>query len=75
LISGDEKEGITTKETTEEVVEVNAEGETEALDEVEYTSEEAVDDLENSVDGVIDLLEELGLQVSAGLEQGEGYIQ
>jgi hypothetical protein len=43
---------------------VDTEGKAETLDEVEDTGEEAVDNLEDSVNGVVNLLEELGLDVS-----------
>jgi hypothetical protein len=65
MLTSLKKKGLTTKETTEEVVELDAKGEAETLDEVEDTDEEAVDNLEDSVDGVVNLLEELGLDISS----------
>jgi hypothetical protein len=66
----------TTKETTEEVVEVNAEGEAETLDEGVDTDEEAVDNLEDSVDGMVNLFEELGLDISEVKDKlGDRYVQ
>lgn len=43
---------------------MDAEGKAETLDEVEDTGEEAVDNLEDSVDGMVNLLEEDSLDVS-----------
>jgi hypothetical protein len=57
-------ERLTTKETAEKVVELNAEREAETLDEGVDTDEEAVDNLEDSVNGMVNFLEEVGLEVS-----------
>jgi hypothetical protein len=64
LTHRDSKIGLTAKETTEEVVELDAENQEEAGDEVEDTDEETVDNLEDNVDGVVNLLEEEILSVS-----------
>lgn len=47
---------------------MDTEGKAERADELEDTGEEAVDDLENGVDGVVNLLEELSLYVSRVLK-------
>jgi len=55
---------LTTKETAEEIVELDAEREAEALDEGVDTDEEAVDNLEHSVNGMVNFLEEVRLDFS-----------
>jgi len=54
---------------------VKAEGEAKTLDEDKDTDEKAIDYLENSVDGVVNLLEEYSLNIRLGPESRQGYIQ
>ena len=54
---------------------MNAEGEAKTLDEDKDTDEQAVNNLEDSVDGVVNLLEEYSLSIRLGTESRQGYIQ
>jgi len=54
---------------------VNAKGETETLDEDNDTGEKAINNLEYSVDGMVNLLEEYSLNIRLGTESRQGYIQ
>jgi hypothetical protein len=61
--------------TAKEVVELDAEREAKALDEGVDTDEETVDNLEDSVNGMVNLLEEVGLDVSLDHGSEDQYIQ
>ena len=54
---------------------MNAEGEAKTLDEDKDTDEKAVNNLEYSVDGMVNLLEEYSLNIRLGTESRQGYIQ
>lgn len=54
---------------------MNAEGEAKTLDEDKDTDKKAINNLEYSVDGVVDLLEKYSLNIRLGTESRRGYIQ